>query len=187
AHTLLIDSVNEGDTVIDATCGNGNDTLFLAKLTGEAGHVYAFDIQQDAITRTKEFTKDYNHVHLIHDSHANLNQYLQESSTLDGAIYNLGYLPISDKTIITIAESTIEAITSMLKILNKNKRIVIGVYHRHECGKVQINAVIELFHSLDQKEFSVLQYRFMNQINKSPFVIGIEKNLSSHYILCRLL
>lgn len=176
AHTLLIDSVNEGDTVIDATCGNGNDTLFLAKLTGESGHVYAFDIQQDAITRTKELTKDYNHVHLIHDSHANLNQYLQESSTLDGAIFNLGYLPKSDKTIITLAESTIEAITSMLKILNKNKRIVIVVYHGHEGGKEEKNAVLEFVQSLNQKEFSVLQYGFINQKNNPPFVIGIEKN-----------
>src|SRR5699024_11233997 len=108
-------------SVIDATCDIDNDNIFLAKLTGEVSHVYTLDIQQDAITRTKELTKDYNHVHLIHDSHANLNQYLQESSTLDGAIFNLGYLPKSDKTIITLAESTIEAITSMLKILNKNK------------------------------------------------------------------
>src|SRR5690625_7346405 len=92
AHQLLKNSVHEGDTVSDATCGNGNDTLFLAKLTGEAGNVSAFDIQQDAITRTKEFTKDYNHVHLIHDSNANLNQYLQESSTRWSDIIILRYL-----------------------------------------------------------------------------------------------
>src|SRR5699024_8115825 len=165
AHTLLIVIVNEGDSVIDTTCDNDNDTLFFAKITCEAGHVYAFDIKQDSITRTNDFTKEYNHIHLIHDSHANLNQYLQESSILDGAIFNLGYLHKSDKIIITLAESTIEAITSMLKILNKNKRIVIVVYHGHEGGKEEKNAVLEFVQSLDQKEFSVLQYGFINQKN----------------------
>src|SRR5690625_5893878 len=103
--------------------------------------------------------------------HANLNEYLQESSTLDGAICNVGYLPKSDKTIITLAESTIEAITSMLKSLNKNKRIVIVVYHGHEGGKEEKNAILEFVLSLDQKEFYVLQYVFVNQKNNKHLFI----------------
>ncbi len=175
AHTLLESSVNEGDILIDATCGNGNDTLFLAKLTGENGLVYAFDIQEDAINRSKELTKDYNHINYVLDSHANIDQYVKDTETLDGAVFNLGYLPKSDKTIITLAESTIKAISSMLKILNKGKRIVIVVYHGHEGGKDEKNAVLDFVQTLSQKEFSVLQYGFINQKNNPPFVIGIEK------------
>lgn len=176
AHTLLESSVNKGDILIDATCGNGNDTLFLAKLTGENGQVYAFDIQEDAIIRSKELTKDYNNINYILDSHANLANYLKDTKTLDGAIFNLGYLPKSDKTVITLAKSTIQAITSMLEILNKGKQIVIVVYHGHEGGKEEKNAVLDYVEKLSQKEFSVLQYGFINQKNNPPFVIGIEKN-----------
>lgn len=175
AHTLLASSVNKGDILIDATCGNGNDTLFLAKLTGEKGKVYAFDIQEDAINRSKELTKDYKNIHYILDSHAKVADYVTETKSLDGAIFNLGYLPKSDKTIITLAESTIQAITSMLEFLNKGKRIVIVVYHGHEGGKEEKNAVLDFVENLSQKEFSVLQYGFINQKNNPPFVIGIEK------------
>lgn len=176
AHTLLENSVNEGDVLIDATCGNGNDTLFLAKLTGKNGVVYAFDIQEEAINRSKELTINYEQVKYFLDSHAKLDDYINESETLDGAIFNLGYLPKSDKTIITLADSTIKAITSMLKILNKGKRIVIVIYHGHEGGKEEKNAVLDFVQTLSQKEFAVLQYGFINQKNNPPFVIGIEKN-----------
>ena len=54
AHYLLQQTVTKGETVIDATCGNGNDTLFLSKLVGDKGHVLAFDIQEQAIDNTKQ-------------------------------------------------------------------------------------------------------------------------------------
>ena len=40
ARILLEKAVSPGDIAIDATAGNGHDTLFLAKLVGENGHVY---------------------------------------------------------------------------------------------------------------------------------------------------
>ena len=41
ARQLFSETVNAGETVVDATAGNGNDTLFLAELVGENGHVYS--------------------------------------------------------------------------------------------------------------------------------------------------
>lgn len=38
-----------GDTVIDATAGNGHDTVFLAQLVGRQGRVWAFDVQSSAL------------------------------------------------------------------------------------------------------------------------------------------
>jgi len=46
AQQLLKATVEEGDTVVDATAGNGHDTLFLAQLVGDSGQVYAFDVQK---------------------------------------------------------------------------------------------------------------------------------------------
>lgn len=34
-----------GETVVDATCGNGHDTLALARLVGPSGCIIAMDIQ----------------------------------------------------------------------------------------------------------------------------------------------
>lgn len=44
AHQLLRQLAKKGDTLVDATMGNGQDTLFLSQLVGESGHVYAVDI-----------------------------------------------------------------------------------------------------------------------------------------------
>lgn len=179
SHYLLEESVIEGEVVIDATCGNGNDTLFLSKLVGEQGHVFAFDIQKQAVENTKKLIKDngYNHVSVINDSHAHMNKYLPGgiNKEIGGAIFNLGYLPRSDKSIITKGESTITAIDTILAHLKKNGLIVIVVYHGHEGGKSEKEMILKHVIHLDQKEYSVLQYGFINQKNNPPFIIAIQK------------
>ena len=49
AQRLVKEHVSPSDTVVDATCGNGVDTRFLAELVGPRGSVYAFDIQEVGI------------------------------------------------------------------------------------------------------------------------------------------
>src|SRR5690606_36190027 len=99
AHHLLEESIEQGELVIDATCGSGNDTIFLSELVGTAGQVLAFDIQEQAIAVTGETLNDrgIENVSLIHDSHANIEKYMpkERSHTIGGAIFNLGYLPRS--------------------------------------------------------------------------------------------
>ncbi|WP_235597825.1 methyltransferase domain-containing protein, partial [Geobacillus stearothermophilus] len=53
ARFLLDQAVNEGDIAVDATVGNGHDTVFLAELVGERGHVFGFDIQAEAIATAR--------------------------------------------------------------------------------------------------------------------------------------
>lgn len=177
AHQLLKDSVEKGAVTVDATSGNGNDTLFLSELVGEAGKVYAFDIQKQAIETTKALLEEKNchNVHLIHDSHSKIKQYLPSNTEISGAIFNLGYLPRSDKQIITKGDTTIQAIESLLKMLKKGARIVIVVYHGHEGGKKEKDEVLQFASELDQKNFGVIQYQFINQRNNPPFVVAIEK------------
>ena len=52
AQQQIAQVLREGDVAVDATAGNGLDTLFLARLVGSRGHVYAFDIQQAALQKT---------------------------------------------------------------------------------------------------------------------------------------
>ncbi|PAV27717.1 16S rRNA (cytosine(1402)-N(4))-methyltransferase [Virgibacillus profundi] len=179
AHYLLEESINKGETVIDATCGNGNDTLFLSNVVGQTGHVLAFDIQEKAINTTKRLIidNDRTNVSLIHDSHATVSHYIPKElhGKIGGAIFNLGYLPKSDKTVITKGESTTDAIDSILSCLKKDGLIVIVVYHGHDGGRQEKESVLKHVVHLDQKEFNVLQYGFINQKNDPPFILAVQK------------
>lgn len=179
AHDLLKDSIEKEETAIDATCGNGNDTLFLSKVTGEDGHVLAFDIQDQAIKNTKQLLKEnsQNNVTLIQDSHANISDYVAAEQKIGGAIFNLGYLPRSDKSIITKGKSTITAINTILHHLKKDGLIVIVVYHGHDGGKQEKEALLKYVGSLEQKAFTVLRHEFINQQNDPPFILAIQKKI----------
>ena len=50
---FILEHLGEGDVAVDFTMGNGGDTLFLSKTVGESGRVYAFDIQEEALTSTR--------------------------------------------------------------------------------------------------------------------------------------
>ncbi|MCT1904577.1 class I SAM-dependent methyltransferase [Oceanobacillus sojae] len=180
AHTLLRESLKEGDIAIDATCGNGHDTLFLSQAVGSAGKVYGFDIQKQAIQKTKEKLQenDCQNVSLIQDSHEKIPDYIKED-IFGGAIFNLGYLPKSDKLIITKPHSTLAAIGAILERLKTNGLIILVVYYGHSGGKEEKEAVLSYTSQLDQKKYQVLQYRFINQQNQAPFLIAIEKKKRS--------
>ena len=176
AKTLLSSVINEGDIAVDATAGNGHDTLFLANLVGETGFVYAFDIQQQAVDVTIQRLKENGLEHrarVILDGHEQLTKYVQEE--VAGAIFNLGYLPGGNHDIITKGETTISAIEQLLSLLKIGGMIVLVIYHGHEGGKEERDAVIEFVKSLPQKYVHVLRYEFINQKNDPPFIIALEK------------
>lgn len=177
SHFLLQECVTHGDHVIDATAGNGHDTVFLAQLVGDSGHVYAFDIQQEAIqaTQKRAISLGLHHISYFVASHASISNYIADTIPIKGAIFNLGYLPGSDKSIITRATSTIQAIQAILPTLSKKGRIVIVSYYGHEGGIEEKNALISFLSSLPQKEWSVLQYQFINQVHSPPICFCIEK------------
>jgi SAM-dependent methyltransferase len=180
ARTLLRSFCAPGDIAIDATCGNGNDTLFLSKLVGKNGQVFAFDIQEQAIEKSKlrltENQADAN-VTFFHASHDEMIKQLPEFAIgkASAAIFNLGYLPGSDKSITTKGTSTIDAIKQLLQILKSEGIIILVIYHGHEEGKREKDLVLDFVKNLDQKKAHVLQYDFINQKNDPPFVVAIEK------------
>ncbi|WP_079710970.1 tRNA (mnm(5)s(2)U34)-methyltransferase [Paraliobacillus ryukyuensis] len=179
AHELLEQVIKPGDLAVDATCGNGNDTLFLSQVTGQAGKVLAFDVQEQAIEETKNKLAQHNqtNVELHLDGHENIDNYLQkeQQGQVAGAIFNLGYLPKSDKTIITKAATTIEAVSILAANLKPGGRIVLVVYHGHPGGAEEKDALYDHLTTLDQAHYRVLQYGFINQINQPPFILAIEK------------
>ncbi|KPU28122.1 SAM-dependent methyltransferase [Caloranaerobacter sp. TR13] len=178
AKRIVEERVKEGDIVIDATIGNGYDTVFLAKLVGKTGKVYGFDIQSKAIENTKAKLIESTlteRVILIKDSHENIDRYVKEK--IDLVIFNLGYLPGGDHEITTKPNSTIKALKKSLDILKENGIIVLVIYHGHEMGKIEKNIIEQYVRELNQKKYTVIKFEFINQINNPPLIIAIEKNL----------
>lgn len=174
AKKLLKNKIDKNSIVVDATCGNGHDTLFLAK--SSAKKVYAFDIQQQAITNTKKLLNDHNVIdkcNLILASHEQFDNYIAEK--INAVIFNLGYLPNADHTVTTIGEVTKNTIEKMLAKLEINGIIVVVVYWGHENGKVEKELLEQYFNKLDQTKVEVLRYEFVNQKNNAPFLFALEK------------
>ena len=72
---FILTHLKEGDVAVDFTMGNGYDTEFLSKTVGESGHVYAFDIQQQAVDSTAKHLREVGcpeNYTLICDSHHNV-------------------------------------------------------------------------------------------------------------------
>lgn len=174
---IINDHVKEGDTVLDCTVGNGNDTVSLAKLVGQTGKVYGFDIQKKAIDITLEqltCESINNRVILIEDGHENIDLYIQDK--LDFIIYNLGYLPKGDKTIKTNKDTTLISLKKSLNLLNNNGIILITCYTGHDGGLDEKKLVEQLLSNLDQKIYNVIKYEFINQKNFAPILYGVEKS-----------
>ena len=179
---IMTNIVREGSFVIDATVGNGNDTITLAELVGNSGKVYGFDIQDKAIENTKEkllLKSLTNRVELIKDSHENINKYIREPVNL--VVFNLGYLPNGDHSIVTKSASTILAIKESLKILKPNGLLVITSYPGHIEGKKEKEDIENLLKSIEQKNFNVLKFDFINQINNPPILYAIEKKAEKEW------
>ncbi len=94
---------------------------------------------------------------------------------IDAAIFNLGYLPKGDKSIVTKPDTTIQAINSLLSLMSIEGIIVLVIYHGHSEGQIEKHALLDYLSTLDQKHAQVLQYQFLNQRNHAPFICAIEK------------
>ncbi|MEG0249707.1 MAG: class I SAM-dependent methyltransferase [Peptostreptococcus sp.] len=168
--------LKNGDTVLDATVGNGNDILYLMKIVGENGFGYGFDIQEVAVKKTRRLLAENayeNNSEIICDGHENLKLYINKK--IDFAVFNLGYLPKADHSIITRSDTTIEAIKSIMDILSKTSVIALASYVGHEGGMEEFLAVKSFVQTLDQKKYNVSIFNFLNQKNSPPKLIIIEK------------
>lgn len=176
SHEIIKNVVNQGDIVVDATAGNGNDTLFLANLIGDNGKVYAFDIQEKALKNTNIKLIDKKIIHrveLICDGHQNMDKYVPKG--VKAVMFNLGYLPGGDHFISTQAENTIAAIEKSLKLLQVKGIIMMVIYYGGDSGFDEKNAVMEYIKSLDYKNYSVLVMDYINWVNCPPIAVCIEK------------
>lgn len=179
AHLMLEKRVKEGDTVIDATAGNGHDTVFLAQKVGDAGKVHAFDIQEQAIMSTRKRLENEKLLHRVILHHASHTEIAHVGERIEAAVFNLGYLPGSDKAIITQPESTCAALAASLSLLRPGGIVVIVAYEGHEGGKREAAAVKQFAQKLPVDTYVVGQFEQINAQNNPPFLLVIEKRAPS--------
>lgn len=128
-HQWCVEALHPTSIIIDATAGNGHDTLFLSEY---ASKVYAFDVSELALKNTKAKTKHKNNIIYVYDSHENLVDHVKEKA--DGIMYNCGYLPQSNQASLTKASSTIASLNNTKQVLKDRGWICITVYLKHRGG-----------------------------------------------------
>ena len=155
-HEFLKNHLHEGDHAIDATAGNGYDTLFLAEQVGLSGKVIAIDIQDCAIQSTRkklEAAGLMDRVRLVSENHAlALRKLILDNHEKVAAItFNLGYLPGSDRAIQTQVESTEEALAASVQLLANGGSLCVTAYRGHSGGSAEAEGV-EAFMRRSQPE-----------------------------------
>lgn len=180
AHTLAARNLNPGDLAVDATVGNGHDTVFLARTVGGQGRVVGFDVQAEAIeeTRRRVATEAPDaSLRLVRAGHEAMANHLDERDHGEvGAVtFNLGYLPGGEHSITTEPDTTREALEVSTDLLRPGGVITIVAYTGHEGGTAEVEVVTEWLLTLPQEPFHALSYRFVNRRNDPPQLFAVEK------------
>ena len=171
---FILTHLKEGDVAVDFTMGNGHDTEFLSKTVGERGHVYAFDVQEMALTSTRKHLSEAGcpeNYTLIHDSHHNVKQYV--TTLIKAGMFNLGYLPGSDKTVTTMRATTLPAIEAAIDLMDRDAIILVAVYPGHAEGEAEGKMICEYLSSLSRYKVCATRINILNSPT-SPFFIIIE-------------
>ena len=171
---IASETLRNKDMVVDVTVGNGNDTLFLAKLVPN-GKIFGFDIQKDAIKKTKELLDQNNitNYHLYNEDHQKIKEILKDyTKKISLIIFNLGYLPGGNKKITTKYQSTIKAINDSLELLNNKGKILITVYPGHKEG---LKESMELKKYLKKLNNYQVNYYYNTDNKEAPYLIEIKK------------
>ena len=178
AHNVIRRIVQPGDTVIDATAGNGIDTQLLASLVGASGHTIAIDIQRSAIESTSSRLK---RAGLIADlrlaDHAvELNSLESAGMKVKAVMFNLGYLPGSDRQITTGSTSTRAAIHAASQMLMPGGAVTIVAYRGHAGGLEEATIVEHCLAELPTAQFETSRIDGDANNATSPVLFVVRKS-----------
>lgn len=169
--------LREGDTVIDATMGNGQDTLFLCELVGETGHVYAFDVQQEAVDRTRERLTQATvaqRATLILAGHETMAEHVTQP--VQAVVFNLGWLPGAQHAVTTLEKTTLLAVQAACELIIPGGLVTVCIYPGHPEGRRELEALQEFAASLNVRKLNVLWHRFLNAPPHTPQLLLIQRN-----------
>lgn len=180
-HLILRRFIQPDNRVVDATCGNGKDTLLLAELVGETGQVWAFDIQPEALSRTKQRLNEAGlvaRVNLLAVGHEQLAAHI--SVPVNAVVFNLGWLPGGDRSVVTGTDTTLPALDSALQLLLPGGLLVVTCYPGHAGGDTETDAVLTWSANLAASSFHVWRMGQLNVATGAPFCLLIQKATAPH-------
>jgi hypothetical protein len=177
-HHVLAPFLRDGDLAVDGTVGNGHDALFLARAIGEKGRLYGFDVQGEAVEKTRSrllaagigeerFT-------LLQRSHEELDRYVPRG--IGAAVYNLGYLPGGGRRLTTGRESSIGSIGKALELIRPEGVVSITLYYGHDGGREEAEGLLDYAAALDPARFKVLHLAYTNLPNDPPAILLIQSS-----------
>lgn len=178
AVELIEKALFDGARAVDATLGNGHDAQWLCERVGETGCVYGFDVQSEAVERSRTRIAEAgfaDRARLISDGHQNMLKYIEKGSA-DAVMFNLGWLPGAQHSVTTRVETTIQAVNAALEVLKEDGVLTICVYPGHEEGAREREALLQWAQALDEKRYDAMVRSYLNQSNSPPLMIAIKKN-----------
>lgn len=182
-HDTIASVLTPTSFAIDATAGNGHDTLFLAQHITAKEHIYAFDIQSQAIQRTSQRLHEHTLLHTTtlftigHETMiATLDFHTKGNIPLcDAILFNLGYLPHSTKKCITQARTTCCALSQALQLLALQGILSIHTYHGHAGGYEEYQHILAWSKRLSTQEYHVFTLEQQNKKSHHEVVFFIQK------------
>ena len=176
AREIIENALFSGARVIDATMGNGYDTMWLCELVGESGKVYAFDVQQEAVERTAQKLTTENLISrasLFCLGHEHMAEVVKEP--VDAVLFNLGWLPGAEHGVTTQTTTTLRAAEAALQLLKEEAVMTVCIYPGHEEGTREKHALLEWSAQLDDKRYDAMLKTYINQPNDPPLMLAIRK------------
>lgn len=186
SHRALASALREsfGAMAVDATTGNGHDTLFLAANAGAMGRVWAFDVQEAALASAKKRIQTeapylLDAVIFIHAGHETASTALppEARGNIRAVTFNLGYLPGSDKHIVTTASGTLTALGGLSAMLAVGGVLSVHSYQGHPGGGTEGAAVARWFAALPWEAWRVAEYSFRNK-RRNPEILFLAERVA---------
>ena len=176
AREVILRAVEPGDTVVDATMGNGHDTQMLCETVGPEGRVWAFDVQAQAVEETRNRLRAQGldgRAELILSGHEHMAEYVK--GPVKAVMFNLGWLPGGDHAVTTRWETTCTAVESALDLLAPMGVLVICAYPGHAEGEREKQELTAFLGGLDNRRYNVLHQHFLNAGPGAPECFVIQK------------
>jgi predicted methyltransferase len=177
AQEILRPLIQPGDLVIDATAGNGYDTVFLAECVGPGGRVLAFDIQEAALASAKSRLEGVAWVEFFHESHVAMTDHAAEE-TASVVMFNLGYLPGEDHALTTEVAETLAALEIAATRLKSGGVLSVICYPGHPAGATEAVEVEAWMSALANQGWRVARYGALGTRRPAPFLLLAAKKLS---------
>lgn len=176
AHSLIRQTLRPGRWAIDATVGNGHDTLFLAQQIGAGGRVFGFDIQEKALASARKRLEELPQISLHHAGHERMTEILpgDAKGRITAIMFNLGYLPGNDHSITTQSETTIAALDQALSLLAVKGLITLVLYTGHPGGAEEATDVLAFAKGLPA-HFAASHFVRLNSAAPAPELLAIER------------